>query len=56
MNMGGRPEDYDEEYHKKLKAKHTEYLKNKLYISWVNANGKICKTILNSSRCFCNHR
>lgn len=56
MNMGGKTEDFSEKAHLQLKAKHAEYSKNKLYVTWRNADEKDCKSIGVATRCFCNHR
>lgn len=56
MNMGGKSEDFSEKAFMQLKKKHAEFSKNKLYVTWRNANGKDCKTIGVATKCFCNHR
>ena len=56
MNMGGNSDAFSEKAYNQLKSKHAKYSKNKLYVTWRNANGKDCKTIGVATKCFCNHR
>ena len=41
-----------EEYKNQVREKR----KNRLYVTWRNADGRDCKTIGPASQCFCGHR
>lgn len=56
LNMGGKEKDFSEKAYLALKQKQKEAAKNKLYVTWRNANGKDCKNIGVATKCFCNHR